>query len=78
NIVRGQENVLGDSYITAGRNEYIVGNTVLRDMNLTSVANGYNYILNTVKENIFAQTEYPQILDNIGFYYNAESCEIGM
>ncbi|BCL52722.1 hypothetical protein JPFTNV_06070 [Francisella tularensis subsp. holarctica] len=78
NIVRGQENVLGDSYFTAGWNEYIVGNTVLRDMNLTSVANGYNSILNTVKENIFAQTEYPQILENIGFDYNAESGEIGL
>ncbi|AJI53797.1 hemolysin-type calcium-binding region domain protein [Francisella philomiragia] len=76
NIVRGQENVLGDSYFTAGWNEYTVGNTVLRDMNLTSVANGYNNILNTVKENIFAQTEYPQILENIGFDYNAESGEI--
>ncbi|ORU24194.1 hypothetical protein ACC93_04615, partial [Francisella tularensis subsp. holarctica] len=45
---------------------------------LTSVANGYNSILNTVKENIFAQTEYPQILENIGFDYNAESGEIGL
>lgn len=41
---------------------------------------GYNNILGSIKENLFAQTEYPKILEKLefGFEFNGRSLEMAV
>ena len=75
-IVRGQENVLSDGHFTAGWTTYRSGWSNVTDLNLGSINSGYNTLLTNINEAVFTQTEYPKVLENLEFSFNAESGEI--
>lgn len=83
-IVRGQENVLTDGHFTTGWTSYRSSWSNITDLNLGSINSGYATLLTSIQEAVFTQTEYPKILENLGFSFtstplstsNAETSEI--